>query len=425
MKHYHDYKKQFSYVLIGLLFLIPLVFSFAQTKEDLTSKIDQKNSEIDKLQKEIGQYQIELNGLGKQKNSLNGSIKELDITRKKLMADISITQKKIEKTNLQIEGLGTQITTKEGAISNNQEAIASGIRKTDEFERDNLLETILSKNDFTLMWNDIDNTLTVREKIRNRVIELKQMKGELEDTRTSTVQAKNELVSLKNKLSDQKKIVDQNTAEKNKLLKQTQNNEANYQKLLKDRLTKKDAFEKELSDYEAQLKFILDPSSLPGKGVLSWPLDSIFVTSPFGPRILRGVPGVHNGTDFRASVGTPVKSVADGIVRGIGDTDATCFYKTSFGRFVFIKHNNGLASNYAHLSLIKVKEGQSVKRGEIIGYSGNTGNSTGPHLHLNVYVEKAVEMTTRPSTLCPGETYRIPIAPTNAYLDPMYYLPKL
>ena len=99
MKHYHDYKKQFSYVLIGLLFLIPLVFSLAQTKEDLTSKIDQKNSEIDKLQKEIGQYQVELNGLGKQKNSLNGSIKELDITRKKLMADISITQKKIEKTN--------------------------------------------------------------------------------------------------------------------------------------------------------------------------------------------------------------------------------------------------------------------------------------------------------------------------------------
>src|SRR5262249_8647684 len=162
---------------------------------------------------------------------------------------------------------------------------------------------------------------------------------------------------LKTQLADDKKIVDQNTADKNKLLAQTKNSEANYQKLLADRVAKKTAFEKEVSDYESQLKYILDPSKLPGGGVLSWPLDSIFITQLFGKteagkRLYAN--GTHNGVDFRASVGTPVKALADGTVAGTGDTDVQC-PGVSFGRFVLIKYNNGLASTFGHLSLIKVQ----------------------------------------------------------------------
>ncbi|MFH1608711.1 MAG: peptidoglycan DD-metalloendopeptidase family protein [Patescibacteria group bacterium] len=424
MKLFQDYKRGFSFLLVGILLIIPLVFSNAQTAQELNDKISQKNSDIAKLEAEIKSYQNELTSLSKQKSSLAGSIKELDITRKKLNADIAITQDKIDKTNLIIKGLSSQILTKEDSISNDIQAITLDIRKISEFEEYDLIEVLLSKNNFTDIWNDIDSIIFVREKIRERISELRLIKVDLEDTRVETTDARNELVVLKNKLADQKKIVDQNTKEKNKLLSQTKNSESAYQKLLQDRLVKKIAFEKEITDYESQLKFILDPSSLPGKGSLSWPLDYIYVTSPFGPRTLGGVAGFHNGTDFKAAVGTPVKAASDGTVKGIGDTDATCFYKTSFGKFIFIKHNNGLATTYAHLSLIKVKEGQKVKKGEVIGYSGNTGHSTGPHLHFSVYVAKVAEMTTRPSTLCPGETYRIPMAPTDAYLNPMLYLPK-
>ena len=187
-------------------------------------------------------------------------------------------------------------------------------------------------------------------------------------------------MALKGSLADQKKIVDQNTAEKNKLLTQTKNSEANYQKLLKDRLAKKIAFEKELNDYQSQLKYILDPSSLPGGGVLAWPLDNIYITSPYGPRS----DGFHYGVDFRASIGTPVKALSDGIVAGTGDTDIQC-NGVSFGKFILIKYNDGLASTYGHLSLIKVAAGNKVVRGQIVGYSGSTGYSTGPHLHFEVH----------------------------------------
>ncbi|MFA5778470.1 MAG: peptidoglycan DD-metalloendopeptidase family protein [Candidatus Paceibacterota bacterium] len=427
MKHYLDYKKLFSFLLFGILLIIPVVFSFAQNTEDIQNKIIEKDSDIKKLEQEIASYQAQLNSLGEQSNSLSKSLKELDLTKKKLNADMAVTQNKIEKTNFKIQSLSQDIGTKENSISNNINAISIGIKEISEFESESIVENILSSNNFSLIWNDIDNTVTVLEKLRNKTTELKQIKGELEDTRKVTIDAKNELLNLKNKLADQKKIVEQNTIEKKRLLAQTKNSETNYQKILKNRLAQKDALEKELRDYESQLKYILDPSKLPNAGIFSWPLDYVLVTQLFGKTIDSQrlyASGSHSGVDFRASVGTPVKAMAGGIVEGLGDTDTQC-PGASFGRFVFIKYDNGLSSAYGHLSLVKVTMGERVARGQIVAYSGNTGYSTGPHLHVSVYAPNAAEVKSLPSKSCPGKVLTQPIAPINAYLDPLYYLPSV
>ncbi|MBI2630940.1 peptidoglycan DD-metalloendopeptidase family protein [Candidatus Nomurabacteria bacterium] len=418
MKQYRDYKKLFSIVALLALFSVPLVFSRAETAQEVRDKINQKSADIAEIERQIKEYQTELNSLGKQKSSLSGSIKELDITKKKLNADISLTQNKIDKTNLQIKNLTGDIGDKESSINTNTNSIKLEIRNLNEYEDATFLETFLSNDDFTVIWNDIDNIMTVRESLREHIARLKETKTILEDTRDKTVEAKNELTRLKTQLSDQQKIVIQNTNAKNKLLAQTKNSEATYQKLVAEQLAKKIAFEKELEGYESQLKFILDPSKLPSGRVLSWPLDSIFVTSPYAPRW----GGFHRGTDFRAAVGTQVKSVADGVVKGIGDTDICC-PGASFGKWIFVEHNNGLSSTYAHLSLIKVSAGQKVSRGSIIGYSGNTGSSTGPHLHLSVYVSNGVKVDSFASKSYPGKILTQPISATEAYLDPMDYLP--
>ena len=98
---------------------------------------------------------------------------------------------------------------------------------------------------------------------------------------------------------------------------------------------------------------------------MGWPLDNIYVTQFFGKTVAAKrlyASGSHSGVDFRAAVGTPVKSMANGIVKGAGDTDTTCV-GASFGKWIFIEYENGLSSTYGHLSLIKVKSGQKVKRG--------------------------------------------------------------
>ncbi|MFA6256924.1 MAG: peptidoglycan DD-metalloendopeptidase family protein [Candidatus Paceibacterota bacterium] len=424
MRQSKDLKKRLNrFLVLGIVATLSLYLvstSLAQTATEIQNKIEEKDSAIKKLEREIASYQSELVGISKQKSSLQGSIKELDLTKKKLNADIAVTENKIERTNLKISELSRNIGNKETSIGVNLVSIQAGIRNMQELEETSLVVSMLSDNDFSDVWNDVDNMIAVRENLRKNIVDLRESKTVLEDIREETIAAKNELTRLKSQLSDQQKIVIQNTNEKNKLLKQTQNSEANYQQLLRERLAQKEAFEKELETYEAQLKFILDPSKIPSGRVLSWPLDKIFVTSPYAPRWS----GFHRGTDFRATVGTQVKAMADGVVRGTGDTDLCC-PGASFGKWIFIEYSNGLSSTYGHLSLISVSRGQKVTRGQVVGYSGNTGSSTGPHLHVSLYVSSGVKVASFPSKSYPGKTLIQPISATDAYLDPMKYLPPL
>src|SRR5205814_429469 len=104
-------------------------------------------------------------------------------------------------------------------------------------------------------------------------------------------------------------------------------------------------------------------------------VDSVRITQNFGntsfatqnPQIYNG--HGHNGIDLAASPGTKLKSAATGVVLGTGNTDLTCS-GASYGKWVLIKHTNGLATLYAHLSVISVSTGDSVARGQAIGYSG-------------------------------------------------------
>ena len=426
MKQSPDYKKLFSSLIIFALLFSPLVFSRAQTAGEIRNKIDAKSEEIERLEAQIRQYQNELESLSKQKNSLSSTLKELELTRKKLLADISVTQNKIDKTNLTIQNLSSDIGDKEGSIRISQASIANGIQALSEMEATTFLANLLTKEDFTVVWNDIESIISVRESLRENIKRLKETKVALEDTRTVSIAAKNELTRLKAQLSDQEKIVSQNAKEKTKLLNETKNSEANYQKLVQTETARKAAFEKEIRDYENQLQFILDPSKLPGAGVLSWPLDYIYVTQEFGAKTgpHRTYANGHSGTDFRARTPVPVYAMADGEVMGTGNTDLAC-PGASFGQWVLIKYNNGLAATFAHLSLIKVSKGQKVSRGQTVAYTGSTGRVTGPHLHVSMYVASAVKADAIPSVACPGHILTQPIAPTSAYLDPMYYLPRL
>lgn len=99
------------------------------------------------------------------------------------------------------------------------------------------------------------------------------------------------------------------------------------------------------------------------------------ITSPFGWR----ASGFHNGTDIATNVGTPIKSPADGKVVAV-------FFDNTYGGgySLVIEHDNGYRTGYAHLSGFHVQTGETVKQGQIVADSGNTGYSTGPHLHFTL-----------------------------------------
>lgn len=103
-------------------------------------------------------------------------------------------------------------------------------------------------------------------------------------------------------------------------------------------------------------------------------------TSSYGMRRhpILGYKRMHAGIDFRASYGSPIYAVTDGVVQFAGRHGG-------HGNYVKLSHGGGLGTGYAHMSRIAVRSGQNVRRGQVIGYVGSTGLSTGPHLHYEMY----------------------------------------
>ncbi|MFC3100258.1 M23 family metallopeptidase [Altererythrobacter lauratis] len=119
------------------------------------------------------------------------------------------------------------------------------------------------------------------------------------------------------------------------------------------------------------------------------PLDNMTLTSSYGMRThpVLGGRRQHNGIDLAAPTGTPVYATADGRV-------SMAQWYSSYGNYVQIEHGGSLQTRYAHLSAYTVSDGDMVRKGDLIGYVGSTGRSTGPHLHYEVRVDNvAVDPT--------------------------------
>lgn len=426
---------------LGVLFVLIPFFAlqgsavFAQTEvEKLQNQIEERNSRLSEIEKEIAQYQAELQKVGAEKSTLQKAINQLELERKKVEADIAYTQNKIGATDLEISKLTIEIGDTETGIEQNRAAIKELIRRLNETDEDPLIVTMLQHENLAEFWDTIEAILTVRNVMGEQVVSLNTYKSVLEDQRSLSADKREDLVALRAQYTDQNKVLSNNKAEKTTLLKETQSEEATYQKLLAEKQAAREQLVKELRDFESQLQFILDPDTIPsaGSAVFNWPVTNVIITQYFGGTefakrnaSVYGGRAYHPGVDFGVPSGTKIYAPLGGVVRATGNTDAIagCY---SWGKWTLVDHANGLSTLYAHQSVISVSPGQQVATGEVIGYTGNTGYSTGPHLHFTVYAKAGVSVRKfseiKAITSCGAAT--TPVAATDAYLDPMLYLPK-
>lgn len=416
----------FKQLLICLAILVPAV-SFGATAAELQDKISTQNKAIDAAQAQIARYQDQLNQLGSQKNTLANTIKILDLQSQKLAADIKLTEDKISATNLKLSSLGVSINVTTSNIDDLHSAIGKSLREMNERDQKTLIQALTSKETFSEVWHEAAESQSFRNEIQDQTDQLKVKKVSLIADKTDVEKAKADLVHLKGQLRDQKIINDNNKADQAALLKATKNQESAYQKLVAAKEAEVDALQADIDNYESQLQYILDPKSLPksGHGTFLWPLDIVKITQLFGKTAFSGrlyATGTHSGVDFGASIGTPVKAMAPGVVLGSGNTDTAC-PSMFYGKWILIKYDNGLTAVFGHLSLVKSETGARVYPGEVVAYSGKTGHATGPHLHVSVFPSDGVKISTFKSSACRGRMLTIPSAAHNAYLDPMLYLP--
>ncbi|MBU6323711.1 MAG: peptidoglycan DD-metalloendopeptidase family protein [Patescibacteria group bacterium] len=444
----------FALLLFALLLILPNPSGvFAQTAGQIQTQIDQHNQQITDLQSQIAEYQKELDATSKQKSTLQSAVNSLALEQKQLSAQLSVTQNKIDSANLEIQKLTLSIGDAQDRITSDENAVGKALRDLATGGEPDMLAQFFGAPSLADAWTAADQADSFNRALAADIRDLGNAKQALSDNRDAVAATKSQLLSLQSDLTTQKRSIDANKAAEQALLAETKSKEANYQKLIADKQASEKQFEAELVSLQSQLNLIVNPGSLPkaGSGVLAWPFSASFmdncaarasvfgnsfcITQYFGntafatqnPQVYSG--HGHDGIDIAAPIGTPVHAALSGVVYGTGNTDAVydsnghrCY---SFGKWVMLKHGNGLNTMYAHLSEIDVSVGQPVTIGDVIGLSGMTGYATGPHLHFGVYATEGTKIMTLKqfrgaTTGCANAS--MPVATLDAYLNPLSYL---
>ncbi len=200
----------------------------------------------------------------------------------------------------------------------------------------------------------------------NAQIDVIKEKRALQETKianlnTLTAEQKTMLAELEAARSEQKALVDE------------------AQEEVDDVQAEINQWKKDSAEIAAAIRALQDPGGGVGTGIYAWPLRGYStITSNYGWRTLRGRRNLHTGIDISAPNGTEIHAVDDGKVIVVKSLTY------SYGKHVIVDHGNGIASVYAHMSRIGCSVGDTVKQGDVIGYVGSTGNSTGNHLHLEI-----------------------------------------
>lgn len=437
--------------VLGLLLAgvahIPVQPVLAEAVDDIKGQIESHNEKIQAIEREIAAYQKQLNVLGAQGQTLQTAIKSIDVTRQQTSSQINATQNRISASNLKLNELAYEIADKEDIIRLDREVLARSFRNLQAATDSSLIEQLLATDSLTDAWIMVDTNADLSRALQEHTKSLGAAKVELTVQHTSVAATKSKLSELNEDLKQQKKSLDIAKAEKDSLLKQTKSQETTYQSLIAKKRAEQKVFEAALNSLENSLTSV-GSAGIPsvGKGILAWPFKPAFmatcpgkasalgnnfcITQFFGntafatanAQIYNG--SGHNAIDIGVPTGTPVTSALSGTVMATGNTDAIpgCY---SYGKWVVVKHANGLATLYAHLSSIGVSSGQMVTTGDVIGNSGMTGYATGPHLHFSVFAAAGVKIMTlreyRGATT-PCANAAMPVAPKDAYLNPMSYL---
>ena len=424
-----------KFIKYALTVFIVLVIStsslLAQNKVDeLKSKIDKRNLDIAELEKQIQSYQKQIDALNSQSSSLKSTLKTLQLTREKLEKNIALTQDKITAKNFELQKLNLNINETISDITDSNRIIAKTFSMINEIDNQSLPAIVLGSKSISEGLGSVEQIGTIQSGLREKIEKLNRDKVNLEQNKKQTEKARAELQKLNNQLSNERALVLATADEQNQLLKETKDNEANYKILLAQKREEAQAFEREINSYEAQLKILVDPKLLPvvGTGVLSWPVDNVYITQKYGYTEFSTTNkqfyknGSHDGIDLRAPIGTAIKSARSGVVMGVGNTDLVRGCK-SYGKWVLVRHDNGISTIYAHLSLPVVSTGQRVETGEIVGYSGQTGAATGPHLHFGVLASQGLRVAKITKQEFPSVVKCInSIIPVGKTLNPLDYL---
>jgi murein DD-endopeptidase MepM/ murein hydrolase activator NlpD len=432
-------KHKFKYIAIfTLLAVAASVFYFADpgarsaSVDDLNAQKQSVQQKLNDVNNKIKGYQDQIAQVQKDANTLTNQIKLLDLQLVATQAQIEATSDKIDAANLEIADVTNQIIVTQDNISKQKDILRNLISEINDMDQRSPLEIALENDNFTDFLNDLQYTSSIQERSQEALTQIKKLEADLEARQAELKSQKAQLVTLNNQLNDQKASLDTQRAGKQALLNETKGKEKNYQNLLSQSAAAEKELNDEINKLDDEIARQLGNNKInPKKGTLAWPMDGT-ISQGYGNTGFTSLGySFHNGLDIVAAPGTPIYAAADGTIAGTG-LSGKGGIDGGYGNWVAIRHESGpfashaIISLYGHMASFVVRSGQKVKEGDLVGFEGNTGNTTrilyGPHrgfhLHFTVFDAKGF-------TIVPGayqSKYGAYQVPAGAPYNPLSFL---
>ena len=375
-------KKTLSMIL-GVLITIVLLMNHVEVLA--------KSAEQEELENEKSKVDSQIKEAQEKQEQLEAEKSETMKTVESLITQISSVQKEVDELESKISDLQTEISSRERDIEqkeeeyNEQEKLLDArivaLYKSGDTSYLDVLLTSSSITDFLAKYYMAEELINYDKELMQSI---KQQKSDIETEKTQLEADKKELdtslaqnekkkTSLKSLKNEKEDYVDQLTAEEKEVQEEIEELEEENRKIANEIKEAQIRYQKQLEELKNNSG---SSSSQSGSGYFIRPVSS----GPITATAYYSSGKFHGAVDYGVSVGTPVKAAADGVVM------TTKNLSSSYGTYVVIQHANGLQTYYAHgkSGSISVEPGEIVKQGQQIMLSGNTGNSSGPHLHFEV-----------------------------------------
>lgn len=388
---------------LAAVFCLMFVFSAAFTaqassRSELNNELNKINEDIDKAQDKldslgdkVADKEAYVNTLMKKVDLLKDKLDNLEDSRDVLQSEIDAVQKRIDDTQAEIDVAEKEIEAKENEFDGVYEQYCQRLRAMYISGNVSMLEVLLESGDISSILTRAEMVKSVSEQDSATLDELMTKMAEINKEREELAQHKIQLGEDKEKLDSRKqelqKSIDSYNASKRELDSEVAECNAAIRSLKSDQAEIRETIdenEDRKRQIEAEINNALSGSGSnnpgsdnynPGTGQLAYPTSYRKISAGY-PNYSNG--SYHGGVDWPCPTGTPVHAADSGVVV------IAKRLTYSYGQYILIDHGNGLSTLYAHNSSLVVSVGDKVSKGQLIAYSGSTGNSTGPHCHFEV-----------------------------------------
>lgn len=358
-------------VMLFVLMISSAVVYFtgsADQQSDLKNKQQELTEDKEELQDEIDVLEGEKLSVMEEKKLLDDEVSALE-------ADIAVVNTQIEDLEVKIEETTVELENATVAMETQYELYGERVRVMYENSSTGYLDILLSSKSIGDFFEKLDIVTQIAEYDKNLTEELKAEQQRIMTMKADLETDKLALEDSKAVLMEAKAELDEKMAVRDAMIARIESSQSALEEQLKE-------IEAEEAAVRAQIANLASGGTVYSGGTMLWPTPSCkIITSYYGWRLhpVLKYEKLHTGVDIGAGYNANIIAAASGTV-------ITATYNSAYGNYVVIDHGGGVCTLYAHQSSMAVGVGQYVNAGQVIGYVGSTGYSTGPHLHFEVIV---------------------------------------